>query len=286
MQHPTQIELQQLLSNRLADDRIRNYGRVSTRWIAYAEGSHGSWENDQQRSRIDDLKRYGFFPGTSKILDLAAGCGQFVQAASEVGYDIHGIEPAHWKRSFLKEKFRYFALPSSLADKVVDGVGEALPFPDNAFDCVTTYQTLEHVANPERVIQEMVRVARVGGGIYIRCPDYRSTFEAHYQLPWIPLLPKRLARVYLRILNRPTAGLASIRYVTQPRIKNALTRIEADGIELLMIDDSRVRFENILRRKHLPLLPGLYEAKQTVQWIRSIFRKEMSVNLFVRVLKK
>jgi hypothetical protein len=151
---------------------------------------------------------------------------------------------------------------------------------------VTTYQTLEHVQDLEAVLREMVRVTKVGGGIYIRCPDYRSTFEAHYQLPWLPLLPRWLAERYLKALNRPVEGLNSINYVTPSKIKKLMSAQETGALRVQVIDDSRVRFENILRRSGVPLLPGLYEAKVLAQWLAAVFRRELSVNMFIRILAK
>jgi ubiquinone/menaquinone biosynthesis C-methylase UbiE len=43
---------------------------------------------------------------------------------------------------------------------VLQGSGEALPFPDNAFDAVCEFATLHHVPAPNVVVAEMLRVAR------------------------------------------------------------------------------------------------------------------------------
>lgn len=279
-------KLRQFLSNNLSEERQRYFGNVGRHWITYAENYHGSWDAAEQSFRVEDLRRYGFLPGQAKVLDLAAGCGQFVQHGSQSGYEIWGVEPEEWKRSFVKEKFDHLGLPGLLSERVLEGVGESIPFSDGTFDCVTSFQTLEHVHDPEKVLQEMIRVTKVGGGMYIRCPDYRSTFEAHYQLPWLPLFPRALAKLYLRALGKPVAGLDSIKYVTKPRIKRWLTAMEKNGVRLQVIDDTRVHFENKLRRKGIPLLPGAFEVKESLQWLSVLFRREVSVNLFVRVLAK
>lgn len=279
-------ELEQTLGHHVVEEIRQLFGNVDSRWVEYAKNYHGGWDERDQSFRVDDLTRYGFLAGRDKLLDIAAGCGQFVQCATRFGYEVWGLEPEEWKRDFIRQKFDFLGLPGLLSVRVLAGVGEAIPFPDNAFDCVTSYQTLEHVQGPARVLQEMVRVTKVGGGICIRCPDYRSTFEAHYQLPWLPLFPRRLAKLYLRALGRPVAGLDGISYVTKPRIKNWLSGLEINGTRLLVVDDARLRFENILRRKGIPLLPGAYEAKELLQWVSVLFRRELSVSLFVRVLAK
>jgi len=54
----------------------------------------------------------------------------------------------------------------------VDMVGDAhnIPFADNTFDAVFSVAVLEHVYNPEKVVEEMVRVLKPGGVIYSEVP--------------------------------------------------------------------------------------------------------------------
>jgi hypothetical protein len=102
----------------------------------------------------------------------------------------------------------------------------------------------------------------------------------------LPLFPRWLAKRYLKALKRPVEGLNSINYVTQSKIKKLLSVQERRSLRVQVIDDSRVRFENILRRHGVPLFPGLYEAKVFAQWLLAMFRSELSVNLFIRILAK
>ena len=44
---------------------------------------------------------------------------------------------------------------------------EALQLPDESFDGVFSYDTFEHVARPDRVLAECIRVTRKGGYIYL-----------------------------------------------------------------------------------------------------------------------
>lgn len=281
-QNPEALRAQ--LRAHLARQREQQFGRVSPEWIEYAENYF--WDEAQQDFRIEDLRRYGFLPGQTRVLDLAAGCGQFLLHALDHGYDCLGVEPEAWKVEFVNHKMRLRTMPPETALRIVAGIGERLPFVDDHFDCVSSYQTLEHVQDPRQVIAEMVRVTRPGGGIHLRCPDYRSTFEAHYQLPWLPLMPRALARAYLGLLGRPVEGLDSIRYVTRPRILGWLRELEGEGARLVVFDDNRIRFENNLRRRGLPCLPGSYSLWRMLNYLYFLFRQESSVNMFIRVMAK
>jgi SAM-dependent methyltransferase len=47
---------------------------------------------------------------------------------------------------------------------------EKLPFADGEFDFVWVFDVLEHVENPERMLREIARVVRPGGGFHIVLP--------------------------------------------------------------------------------------------------------------------
>ena len=277
-------ELKSFLRSHLAADISALWGQLPETWIRFAESY--SWDITQQRFRIDDLIRYGAEAPECRILDVGAGCGQFVDYALTEGYDCWGIEPEGWKLEFIRRKARFLGR-EALEGRIRKGVGEAIPFPDNEFGMCSTYQTLEHVQNPKKVLEEMIRVTRVGGGICLRCPDYRSAFEAHYQLPWLPLFPKGLAKLYLRSLGRPLTGLDTIRYTTKPRIIRWLRQLERDkGWRLSVVDDSERRFANRLGLLKIPCPPGMYRLWFLTKWIRQLGRQEVDVNLFVRISGK
>jgi len=55
-----------------------------------------------------------------------------------------------------------------------------MQFEDESFDFVFSYATFEHLTQPERVLQEAIRVVRKGGHIYLVFgPLYMSPFGAH-----------------------------------------------------------------------------------------------------------
>lgn len=83
------------------------------------------------------------------------------------------------------------------------GVGENLPFKDDTFDIVTCNFVLEHAQSPTKIIEEMVRVLRVGGFCYLNIPNYLYPLEQHYGVFWVPFLPKKLAGLYLALRENP-----------------------------------------------------------------------------------
>jgi SAM-dependent methyltransferase len=63
--------------------------------------------------------------------------------------------------------------------RVVCGVGEALPFPDNSFDLILSHEVLEHVQDDTMVISEIVRTLSPGGRLVLFCPNRGYPFETH-----------------------------------------------------------------------------------------------------------
>lgn len=63
--------------------------------------------------------------------------------------------------------------------RVLNGVGEQLPFPENTFDLILSHEVLEHVNDDQAVIREIVRVLRPGGRLVLFCPNRGYPFETH-----------------------------------------------------------------------------------------------------------
>jgi SAM-dependent methyltransferase len=121
----------------------------------------------------------------------------------------------------------------------VAGVGEMLPFADQSFDFVVMNQVIEHVGDQHAVLREAVRVMKSGGVLYLACPNYLRFYEPHYKIFWIPLLPKFLGRLYLRLRGRRPVLIDQITYTTNARIKTLL-RLAAP--ETQVVDLHREQF--------------------------------------------
>lgn len=225
-------KLREFLRFHIAKDSSDYYGvtndyfldRVTNDWISNGVNSHRLY---------NDIERFldGKIPKKTRILDMACGCGSFVFYGLLRDLDVWGIDPESWKHEFIQMKCEVHNYPSKWKSHFIKGIGEALPFSDSFFDFITSHQTLEHVQDVEKCLSEMIRVLKPGGAIFLRAPDYRGTFEPHYRVPWLPLLPRSIACIYLRIIGRPEKGLNSINYVTKPLITRALNKNNIITIE-------------------------------------------------------
>lgn len=68
-----------------------------------------------------------------------------------------------------------------------------LSFPDHSFDMIYSIATFEHIADPQAVFDEIIRLLKIGGYFYIQAgPLYHSPFGHHMfnyfmEYPWIHL---------------------------------------------------------------------------------------------------
>ena len=196
-----------------------------------------------------------------------------------MGYRTGGLE-----NTFNHMKADAYGYPEAWKGHFIKAVGEHLPFREGAFDFVSSYQTLEHVQDVEACLAEMIRVARVA--VFLRAPDYSSTFEGHYRLPWLPLFPRPLARLYLRLLGRPTLGLDTIQYITKRRIKRILRRypVKVFDQQRLELTARKIARQLKLDRYGILGIPlGWIGAWvwRSLDRARRIFRREGNINLVI-----
>ena len=126
-------------------------------------------------------------PG-SKVLDVGGGPGYFAQAFRRAGALSVFVEP-FWDA--LTEKGR------ALGYGVI-GDGLNLPFADGTFDVTHSSNVIEHVTDPRRFLDEMVRVLRPGGVMFLAFTNWLSPFGGHETSPWHYLGGARAVRRYER----------------------------------------------------------------------------------------
>jgi 2-polyprenyl-6-hydroxyphenyl methylase/3-demethylubiquinone-9 3-methyltransferase len=93
------------------------------------------------------------------VLDLGCAGGFMAEALARRGAVVTGIDPA----ADAVASARAHASAEGLSIRYDEGTGEALPYPDAAFDAVVCVDVLEHVADLDAVLAEVRRVLKPGG---------------------------------------------------------------------------------------------------------------------------
>lgn len=171
-------------------------------------------------------------PDAATLVDVGSGYGSFALLAAGEGLDVVAVELAAVEVDVSAERAR-----SSGTDiRVVRGSAHDLPVRTESIDAVTLWNVAEHVPDLDAALREATRVLAPGGSLFVLAPNYASfRREAHYQVPWIPLLPKRLASAYLRRLGRdPRFLVEDVHYCTNRGVRR---RLRANRLE---VEDPRL----------------------------------------------
>ncbi len=118
-----------------------------------------------------------------------------------------GGGPGYFRTAFEDAGARYAALDVDAGElggharpdgATVLGSGMALPLVDAAVDIAFSSNVLEHVASPEEMADEMLRVTRPGGHVVLSYTLWWSPWGGHETAPWHYLGGERAARRYVR----------------------------------------------------------------------------------------
>lgn len=136
--------------------------RDPRRFNAYQQGRYG-WI----------IKRAGDLQGKS-ILDLGCGDGSLSYLMAKAGAKVIGADNEKQGIEFAKENLR--STGESFDCKFVEASAYSLPFAEDSFDMVVSCEVIEHLQEPERMLEEVGRVLK-SGGIFILTTPYRLTEE-------------------------------------------------------------------------------------------------------------
>jgi 2-polyprenyl-3-methyl-5-hydroxy-6-metoxy-1,4-benzoquinol methylase len=99
---------------------------------------------------------------------------------------------------------------------------DAVPLPSASFDVIVFNHVYEHVPDPDAVMDEIRRLLKPNGVVYLAFGNKLGIIEPHYRLPFLSWLPKGVAHKYVR-----RAGKADEYYETF-RTKSKLRRMAHD----------------------------------------------------------
>lgn len=143
--------------------------------------------------------------------DSVRQLGGFVELDGRVVLDVGG-GPGYFAERFRAAGARYVSVEADLdelAARSAPGPGSVLgsaldlPVRDAAVDVCYSSNVLEHVSDPERMLNEMVRVTRPGGLVFCSYTLWYSLWGGHETAPWHFLGGHFAARRYLRKHGHP-----------------------------------------------------------------------------------
>ena len=134
--------------------------------------------NDRYFSRVIRMQ-VGKYVAKRKQIFLEAGCGSgatsslFPKNVTSVVLDLseNALEVA--RKNFSRNKKPFFAIKADIF---------AMPFKDGTFDVVWNQGVIEHFSEPEKAVDEMLRVTKNSGNVILHVPASASVLHFIYKL--------------------------------------------------------------------------------------------------------
>ena len=112
--------------------------------------------------RLKGLLKY---KKNGRLLDIGFGCGTFLKLAKESGFDVYGIEISDYACQYVKDK---------LGVDIFCGDLKKAHLPEESFDVVTIWHTLEHLLNPSETLEEIHRILKKDGLLIVAVPNLNN----------------------------------------------------------------------------------------------------------------
>lgn len=244
------------------------------------------------------LKKFCVDVEKKKLLEVGSGFGNFLLVArKKFNIDAYGVEPSSDgfgdSDSIAKQILSDNEVDPAV---IINGKGEAIPFPDNSFDICYSSNVLEHVDDPQKVISEMIRVTKSGGIIQITVPNYGSFFEGHYAMFYLPYQPKWLWKLWLSLVSKRDTSFAdtlrtnlnyfSIKRMTTPHVHNNTVEVLSWGDEIFRERMSTADFSDWAGLGKVKAIVGLMRKMKISSLIGNILSFGKSFTPIILTMRK
>jgi len=172
------------------EDLVNFYSKLQDE--EYSQEAEGRAKNF--KSILKRLKKFSI-PG-NRLLDIGAASGIFLNLARDEAYDIYGIEPSISLVNEAKDKYNISLFCGTL-DNYPD---------DKKFSIITLLDIIEHLAEPEPFIKQVVSHLEKKGILVLVTPDI-SSFTAriagkkwwHFRIAHINFFNKKSLHTLMKI---------------------------------------------------------------------------------------
>lgn len=128
---------------------------------------------------LSDYERAALLTTDLNVLDLGCNGGYGTSILAKRCKEIIGVDVSQTAIEYAIKKYN----SSNIEFKVVDGI--ILPFQDQYFDMVTSFQVIEHLVDLQSYLNEIRRVLKPGGLLVITTPNAAIRLLPG-QKPWNP----------------------------------------------------------------------------------------------------
>jgi 2-polyprenyl-3-methyl-5-hydroxy-6-metoxy-1,4-benzoquinol methylase len=109
-----------------------------------------------------------------KILDIGAGTGAFLHAMHKAGWQTKGLEPDELARENAR----------NLYGLTLEKSEELFTYPADTYDAITMWHVLEHVHELHKYIDQLKKILKPNGCLFLAVPNYTSYDAKVYGEYW------------------------------------------------------------------------------------------------------
>ncbi len=147
------------------------------------------------RRHLKQMERVIGPAGGRRLLDVGAYIGVFVEIACAGGWQAQGLEPSAWAVAEARKR----------GLDVLPGTLESAGFPEEAFDVITLWDVIEHLADPAAELRRARALLRPGGWLVVHTMDIEAPFARLMGSRWPWLMDMHLYYFGRRTLSRMIA---------------------------------------------------------------------------------
>ena len=131
----------------------------------------GKEERGNLQTNLEFLAQANVLKPGDTVLEIGCGIGSVVFELSKQGYDVTGTDISRAAIEYGLKKYGDIRLEVQAA--------ETLPYEDNSFDVVLSFDLFEHIARIDRHVGEVRRILHPGGHYLLQTPNKYSnaTYE-------------------------------------------------------------------------------------------------------------
>lgn len=109
-----------------------------------------------------------------KILDIGCGTGEFLNGMHKAGWSVFGLEPDEGARQLAHSNYQL----------QIDSPAKLFELSENSLDVITMWHVLEHVHRLDDYLNQISKILKPDGALFIAIPNYTSYDANHYKNDW------------------------------------------------------------------------------------------------------
>lgn len=129
--------------------------------------------NISLKSKVNLVKKYSH-ASSNTLLDIGCGTGYFLDAIAKQQWKVLGIEKSESVRNHTRQRLSLEIEDSDYLSSITS----------ESFNTVTLWHVLEHIENLNETLDNIYRILKRDGTVFVALPNKKSSDALHYKEYW------------------------------------------------------------------------------------------------------